>query len=413
MNYMPRSDLRDTRILFVIEKLAERSGGAERVMIETANALHARGYAIEIVSHEPRGKKAFYPIVKGIIHTNIRPRDHYRSRIRRLFDRARKLLHKNRYYWPGLSYVQWLSEHGGFRWRLARYIDATRPDVVIAFLPPAVTAVSLAKMRHTPRLFASLHNVPAQDFDNPKRWDANPVDRSLRKSALKRFDVIGILLPEFLEWFPRELQDQVVVIPNAVRPADPAQVANAQRRKCVISVGRLAEVKRHHLLIEAWSYLKPVFPDWTCEIYGVGPKEEELKQLIAEHSLQEHVFLRGHRSDIQNVYLSSSVLAHPAEFEGFGLVITEALAHGLPVVGFEDCSGFNFIVHDNICGLFVDSKGDRATNLSSTLAKLMGDSELCQTLGRQGICEIERFREDKILDQWETAIGAANTRISG
>jgi len=402
---------RKTRLCFVIDKLALRSGGAERVLIETANALYDHGYAVEIVTHEARGKRPFYPLRKGIILSNIRPCDHNRSRVWRAMRRVRSMLHRNRFFIPGLSHLQWWSQNGSFRRRLAAHIDATAPDVAIAFLPPAVTALGHAHFSHQTRRFASLHNVPEQDFDNPGRWDPNPVDRKLRRAALAHFDGIGILLPEFRDWFDDELQERLIVMPNAVHPVDPACLSAAKRKKRVISVGRLADVKQHRLLIEAWSHLKDDFPDWICEIYGVGPLESALKEQIEQLQLDETVILRGATNAIEKEYLSAKILAHPAEFEGFGLVITEALAHGLPVVGFEDCSGFNFIVHEQVSGLFVSAAGDRAKNLSGSLAKLMRDPALCTALGDAGLKEIERFSPQSILALWEQAIQGTDQRL--
>lgn len=402
--------MRDTKVCFVIQKLALRSGGAERVLIDTANALYDRGYAVELVSHEHRGKKPFYPLRKGIIHTNLYPRDKNRTRIERLWARLQSVFHKNRLYLPGLAHIQWWSEHGAFRRRLARHIDATEPDVVIAFLPPAVTALGHAKPKYKPRRFASLHNVPEQDFDNTERWDPNPVDRRLRKSALEHFDGIGTLLPEFCDWFDPAMRDRLLIMPNAVKPVPVEKIAKAKRMKKVISVGRLADVKRHHLLIEAWADLQKEFPDWSCDIYGVGPIEAQLAQQIKELGLSEKVHLRGHSKSMEGVYLESAILAHPAKFEGFGLVITEALAHGLPVVGFEDCSGFNFIVRDRVSGVFVPAEGSRSANLAQALARLMRDPEERARLSQAGLEELERFREDNVLDLWEEAIHGKKTQ---
>ena len=74
------------RVAFVIDKLAERSGGAERVLIETANALAARGHLVEILTHEHRGKPPFYPLAFGVTHTNLRRPQAVRGRLRRELD---------------------------------------------------------------------------------------------------------------------------------------------------------------------------------------------------------------------------------------------------------------------------------------------------------------------------------------
>lgn len=401
---MAKKAARKTRLCFVIDKLAQRSGGAERVLIETANALHDRGYGVEIVTHEPRGKRPFYPLSSGIILSNIRPRNEHCSRILRALRRARAVLHRNRTFVPGVSHLQWFSQHYSFCHRLGRHIDATKPDVVIGFLPPAVTALGMAKTTHKPRLFASLHNVPEQDFDNPERWDLNPVDRKLRKQVLYKFDGIGTLLPEFVDWFDEKLHDRILVIPNSANQVDDKLVEQAKRQKAVVSVGRLADVKQHRVLIQAWARIADDFPDWRCDVYGVGPLQKSLEAEIKDLNLENSVYLRGSTRDMTQVYLSSSILAHPAKFEGFGLVITEALAHGLPAVGFEDCSGFNYIVEHDVNGIFVPSSGDRVTNLALALAKLMTMEDEQKRLGAAGRERVKDFSPDRIMELWEQAI---------
>jgi glycosyltransferase involved in cell wall biosynthesis len=401
---MTKATVRKTRLCFVIDKLALRSGGAERVLIETANALYDRGYGVEIVTHEVRGKAPFYPVRAGIILSNIRPRNEHRSLVVRALGRLRNKLHRNRKYVPGLSHLQWLSEHYSFCHRLGRHIDATQPDVVIGFLPPAVTALGLAKTTYKPRLFASLHNVPEQDFNNPERWDPNPVDRKLRKRVLHKFDGIGTLLPEFVDWFDPILHDRILVMPNAANQVDDQMVDAAVRDKTVVSVGRLADVKQHILLIRAWELVADDFPDWRCDIYGVGPLKSMLESEIEALKLKKVVHLRGNTRDMEHVYLSSSILAHPAKFEGFGLVVTEALAHGVPVIGFEDCSGFNYIVEHEKNGIFVSSKGDRVKNLAAALAKLMAVENEQKRMGLAGRERVKDFSPDKVTDLWEQAI---------
>ena len=147
--------------------------------------------------------------------------------------------------------------------------------MAIAFLPPAITALGMARPGHPLRRVASLHNVPEQDLTNPARWDPNPLDRRRRMAALQRMDAITVLLPEFRDWFPEPLRGRVAVMPNAVRPMPTARIRRP-RQNIVLSVGRLAPVKRHGLLIEAWARLAGEFPDWQLRIFGIGPLEAAL-----------------------------------------------------------------------------------------------------------------------------------------
>ena len=396
------------KISFVIEKLAQRSGGAERVLIEVANAFAARGYAVDILSHEFRGKPPFYPLEFGVRHLNLRGTPGMRSKPRRLFDRIRGRLHNADNPVFPLDRLYWWSKNEGFRRRLEQHILRSRPDAVIAFMPPAIKALAGAKIDPNTVKFASMHNAPEQDFDNPLRWDPTPIDRKRRLELMHKIDKIGILLPEYADWYAPELRKKTIVIPNFVVPVPEDLRAIPERSKTILCVGRLADVKRHSLSIRAFGELAERFPDWTLKIFGIGPKEDELKQLVEDLGLQAQVFLMGHTQSISDQYRNAALLCHPAEYEGFPLAVTEALATGVPVVGFSDCSGLNRLVEDQVNGVLIDPNGgseqSRLKGLSSTLERLMENTECLQSLGEMGPKTMAQYEPEKVMDQWEIAL---------
>ena len=384
-------------ITLIIDRLAGRSGGAERVIVDLANSLSRAGHRIEIVHCETRTGMPFYPVDRDVLLTNLTSAPPVKNGIQKMLERLRQRFHRNRRYLWGLRHLQWISEHGGMALRLDRHLKATAPDVAIAFLPNAVVALGLARQGTGIRRIASLHNVPMQDFDSPERWDQNPLDKALRRRVLARFDAITVLLPEFVDWFDADLRPKVTVIPNVV------PIAKAQSRghsaKRVIAVGRLSAVKGFDHLIEAWAKLPAEYDDWTCDIYGQGPMRGALQRRIDALGLGDRVTLAGHTNRIFDEYQRSSFMVHPAAFEGFGLVVAEALAHGLPVVGFAECSGFNTLVQHDINGLHVERDG-----LADGIAALMVDPVLCQRLGAAGPASVAGYGQDAVIRQWRELI---------
>jgi glycosyltransferase involved in cell wall biosynthesis len=193
------------------------------------------------------------------------------------------------------------------------------------------------------------------------------------------------------------------VVPNPIQPLAGVSADPARRRKTVLSVGRLATVKRHDLLIECWSKLRTDFPDWELRIFGDGPRRRTLEILVQSLELSESVKLMGITAEIQAEYLSASILCHPAEFEGFPLVVGEALAAGLPVVGFADCSGLNHLVKDSINGLLI-SPQDRREGLTAALRKLMSDDHARRGMSAAAPGSVAEYAPDKVYDQWESVI---------
>ncbi|UTG98642.1 glycosyltransferase [Sinorhizobium meliloti] len=355
------------KIAFVIQKIADRSGGAERVLIETANEMARRGYRVEILSHENRGKPPFYRLERGVKHRNLfaRPIDH---KDKEKWKKRETFREKLPVFFP-VNHIKWRMTHGGFVKELRRYIKKEKPDVLVPFLPSAITPTALAARGTGVRVVASTHNEPSQDYDNPKRWDANPIDVRLRREVLRYIDTILVLLPEYKAYYPKELQPKIDDMPNPVTPIYPERLAMAQREKLVLGVGRLAQVKRFETLIGSWVDVHRLFPDWRVEIYGDGPERKHLQQLIQDYALEDVVFLKGVTANITDLYLRASFLCHPSEYEGFPLAVCEALGHGLPVVGFEDCSGLNSLVKHDENGVLVASRGHREINLTAAPSK--------------------------------------------
>lgn len=384
-------------IAFVIERLAARGGGAERVLIETANEMARRGHSVEIISHEYRGKRPFYDLEYGVRLTNLRR--HSRTPLNGALYNTRAAIERL-HALPVFSQISWISRHGAFWRRLERHLQHTNPDAVVAFMPPAISALGNARLGSGIRKIASTHNAPIHDFHNPERWDPSKLDQQRRLRLLEEMDVTAVLLPEYRDWHSERIRHKTVVLPNAVSELPSETLTNAKREKVVVSVGRLASVKRHETLLRAWALISKTYPDWKLRIYGEGPLKQNLDELILDLGLRNAV-LCGHTSDIAEAYLSGKILAHPAEFEGFPLAVTEALASGMPVVGFSDCSGLNRLVVDGFNGVLIDDVADRVTSFALALSRLMADEERISQLSEGGPSSMKKYAPENVYNQWE------------
>ncbi|MEY9998695.1 glycosyltransferase family 4 protein [Sinorhizobium fredii] len=390
------------KIAFVIQKIAQRSGGAERVLVETANELARRGHSVQILSHENRGKRPFYALQNGVRHKNLfdRPIEH---KDKDRWNKREKFRENLPLFFP-LNHLKWHMTHAGFVRELRRYITKEKPDVLIPFLPAAITPCALAARGTQTKIIASTHNEPSQDYDNPKRWDPNPIDVRLRREVLQCLDKILVLLPAYKDYYPKSLHHKIEDMPNPVVPIRDQRLATVSREKLILSVGRLAEVKRFHLLIEAWRDLQNAFPDWRIEIYGEGPERDALENLIKRYGLEGKVFLMGVTSQIDELYLRASVLCHPAEYEGFPLAVCESLAHGLPVVGFSDCSGVNSLVRHNQNGVLVNPGKNRVQSLQAELAELLQDRGRLSRFSAASPGTVAQYHPDRVYDKWENVV---------
>lgn len=103
--------------------------------------------------------------------------------------------------------------------------------------------------------------------------------------------------------------------------------------KRFLAVGRFSrQHKGFDLLIDAFHLFAQKNPDWSLDIVGEGPEEQIYREKIAEYHLENRILLHPFTNDIQTYYSHAQVYVLSSRWEGFGLVLVEAMAHGLPVV---------------------------------------------------------------------------------
>jgi glycosyltransferase involved in cell wall biosynthesis len=141
---------------------------------------------------------------------------------------------------------------------------------------------------------------------------------------------------------------------------------------------------------------------------GDGELREFLEKTIKDLSLVNKVYLKSTTKDIGVEYCRAQIFVLPSIYESFGLVVVEALAHGLPVVGFADCEGVNTLVDDNINGVLVKNSQGRVIDLSVALEKLMGDTQFRYKLS-ENCRSPEGYDINSVLNLWEETVRPENS----
>ncbi len=129
--------------------------------------------------------------------------------------------------------------------------------------------------------------------------------------------------------------EKAVVIPNGIDLAEINQIKPSPVKSDIIFVGRLIKEKKADLLIKSLVNLQNTLPDVKCTIIGEGPEKENLEKLSDQSGIRDDVNFTGFLEDYQDVIAhmkSSKVLVLPSVREGFGMVVLEANACGLPAV---------------------------------------------------------------------------------
>lgn len=130
------------------------------------------------------------------------------------------------------------------------------------------------------------------------------------------------------------------------------------RKKNILTVGRLNYIKGFDILIEAFSLLRDENKEWSLTIVGSGEEEKKLKDLSKKLGLETYIHFVGATKNLNQYFRNASFFCCSSRFEGFGMVILEAMSYGLPIISFDcDCGPREII--DRSFGILVkdiDSK---------------------------------------------------------
>lgn len=249
------------------------------------------------------------------------------------------------------------------------------------------------------------------EHSNPWRIEEERWNKAERQAVLWAADAIHLLVHPFLDSVPLGLRGKCCVIGNPVSLAP--TTAPGSHPPCLLSLGRFDKVKQIPLLVQAFALLSPDFPQWELHIWGAGGDEPAIRKTISAASCPQ-IHLHGLTLQPAQQFSQADIFCIPSRFEGFPLTVVEAFTHGLPVVGFAECSGVNSLVRSGHNGLLADAM--TAESLAASLRQLMDDPDLRHSMGRNARQDAQTFAPSAIYDQWEqllqkTAACKGHTRL--
>lgn len=213
--------------------------------------------------------------------------------------------------------------------------------------------------------------------------------------SLKEADCIVTLThDDKLFWI--QYAKRVEVIPN-ILTITPQKVID-YRNKRVIAAGRYVRQKGFDLLLEAWHLIEKKYEDWHLYIYG-NEDRSPYQRIVDKYQMNSNVHLMPATKDIAQEFSKSSIFVLSSRFEGFGLVLAEAMSCGLPCISFDCPYGPHDIITNEEDGILVKNGNIRA--LTEAIERLMADGNLRQSMGVKAINNVARFAPKEIMSQWE------------
>lgn len=224
------------------------------------------------------------------------------------------------------------------------------------------------------------------------------VIRKVRILIYKCFRAVVVLTQNDAKRF-RKYLNNIYVVPNPVLVHTLKTSELSVKR--MISVGRLSYQKGYDLLLSIMPDVFKKFPDWSLDIYGEGDLKDDLLRLRDRLGLQSYVHFRGVTSNIEDEYLKSSLYVMSSRYEGFGMVLVEAAACGLPIISFDCPEGPSDILQGNR-GILVPMNDTE--KLKKVIIEMLSNSELRSEYAKRSLEISSRYTPEEVYNLWRKVL---------
>ena len=360
-------------------------GGADRVVTEKANDLaDKRGHEVYIITDSQNNRQPIFPLSDKVKHIDLNinfDKQYHHGLVIRA------------YYYFSLMRL--------YKKRLGKLLDEIKADIVITtlgrdldFLTKLNDGSKKVGESHIAKQYTrNFHLMEARGF--PYKQIAQYWRRKQEK-AVKKLDAFVVLTQYDAEsWKEIKVAN---IIPNSL-PFYTAESSSLDKKQ-IITVGRLSEQKGFDLLVSAWSYITKKHPDWEIHLYGEGELENELKKSITQNGIEDSFIIHKPVKNIKEKYLESSIYVMSSRFEGFGMVLIEAMACGVPCISFDCPHGPSYIIKDGEDGILVEN--GNVERLAEAISTLITDTDKRVAMGKAAKQNVLRYSQENIMKQWES-----------
>jgi len=195
-------------------------------------------------------------------------------------------------------------------------------------------------------------------------------------------------------------ESKLLTIPNGISGLDinlKKDRTNASNIK-FITVGRIAKVKNHEMLLKAFHISLKKFNNIHLTIVGDGPELNNLKQLSKHLNISDHVEFTGFRNDIDKILANHDVFLMSSDYEGVSIAVLEAMSLAMPVIA-TDVGGNSQLVLNKVTGFIVEKNNE--FEFSNAINILCSSPESLARYGSSGFNYFKKhFHEDVVLDQY-------------
>lgn len=376
------------KIMLVVSML--QGGGAERVAVTLANEFVFKGHHVIFATDKTRSDEPFvYPL-------------EYSVKVVKCFCYAPTsnifLLWLKRYM--NLIYKIFRAIHRYTKQyiRLRQTIVKEQPDVILGILHAGSFPALIASIGTNSIAISSERNA----FERPLTAPMSRTDRFFKFTVNKLYKAVTVLTEADKNYIGNRLKN-VYVMPNPLSfdAIDNRKLAE-KRKKQIVAAGRIYawHVKGFDNLIRAWGKIADDCEGWVLNIAGKGSESSlnYLKQLAKECRVEDTVVFSGFHSDMKSFYQESEIFVLSSRYEGFGMVLLEAMSQGCACIACDYGGRQREIIRSDKEGCCIDP--DNVEQLSDAIHRMVMDDAYRQSVRYHGVLRSQAYSTSNITDLW-------------
>ena len=359
------------KCLFLIPSLT--NGGAERVMSTIANNICA-DCLVRIVTF--KDNEPFYKLDERVEVVGLGQKVNRKNNLTLLCSGV----------FGGIKLI----------FDIRKMIKNWKPDATMSCLGPANKIALLLKLSGgvKNKLIVSERCDPiARGF----------LDRWFEYHFYKMADSIACQSKAAADFFDKDTQKKIAVIPNPIAADAIPERHVGERRKIIVGVGRLDGQKNFSMLIRAFAKLTEQFNDYTLEIYGGGNKEAELRELIKNKELENRAFLMGVKSNVMHYIADCALYVMSSDYEGFPNALAEAMATGLPVISTDFSTGVARELIGEKNGIVIPVGDEDALVLA--MQTILENEQNWESMSIENRKLLDELSEERVMKKWKAVLG--------
>lgn len=361
------------KIVYIIPELSY-PGGIGRVTTNKVNYWKQKGHDVAIITDIQGHTPTYYELEQGIDLFDLGFSVSPVSRLKKIF-----LWNK----------------------KVRMELERIKPDIVVytifkmpvecSFKYKSIVECHFNHDVNKLREIAFNHHIGGKILNRLIAWNRN--------RCIKSFDHFCVLSNEDkLLWETSDKYPNIHVIPNMQSfTCDTPSKLNSRR---VIAVGRFDAQKSFDRLIRIWAKVVPHCCDVHLDIFGQGRDKAMYQSLIDELGLAYSVHLRHPVKDIRREYVNSDLLCFTSTYEGFSMVLIEAMTCGLPVISYDTPCGPKDIINNGMNGFLIKDGDEDA--YANRIIEVLNNDNLRKRMGTMAYNSANKdYSTEKIMKKWE------------